>query len=459
MEIYEIGEILLGIGFLICIIAFIGLIVALVRKRHRVHWVLGFFFSISLFIIGGVVSTTYETEEAKKRVETRKEIKIIEREISSLKNKRERIKEEYSEIDKVFHLIGEAKQIEFRVLDADAKFLKGTPVVYKGKIVQIQKRSNATDIRLRVGEETDSIIYLEYNDVVKGVYEDDIITICGVIKGYKTYKSIAGWKVTLPLINVEILSKGRLIEEKRKLTQRMEELKFQEMDIKNQIINYEKEIKDKEEMKEGEKTSIELLKHDDPAKVPIGFVEAVEKSNLEIAYQYWQDKELAKDAAQALMKKEKEWGKWGPIMTVHHIGEINPEKYLIMVPFHLQGNANFAKYLVKCFNGGWLIISQEFQEEKEEHEQTEETKEGNSWYPEQVLDEGIKEYTEAIELGIGGNEIYYNRGLLYLHKKEFDKAIADFIEAGGQVPYTEEALQQAKKMKKLVETGENQSRE
>jgi len=113
---------------------------------------------------------------------------------------------------------------------------------------------------------------------------------------------------------------------------------------------------------------IESLEYNWPSDVVIGFVEAVEKSNLEIAYQYWQDKELAKDAAQALMKKEKEWGKWGPMMTVHHIGEINPEEYLIMVPFHLQGNANFAKYLVKRFNGGWLIISQEFQEEEVEKE-------------------------------------------------------------------------------------------
>jgi len=452
MEIYEIGENLVILGIFLGMITFLGLIIALIKRKYRLYFGLSFLLSIVLFIGGEILSTHYQTEEVREKAQIRGKIKKLEKE-------NQEIEREVAEIFEIIDLIDEAELIEFRVLDADAKFLKGTPVVYKGKIVQIQKRSNATDIRLRVGEETDSIIYLEYNDVVKGVYEDDIITICGVIKGYKTYKSIAGWKVTLPLINVEILSKGRLIEEKRKLTQRMEELKFQEMDIKNQIINYEKEIKDKEGIKEGEKTSIEPLKHDDPAKVPIGFVEAVEKSNLEIAYQYWQDKELAKDAAQTLMKKEKEWGKWGPIMTVHHIGEINPEKYLIMVPFHLQGNANFAKYLVKCFNGGWLIISQEFQEEKEEHEQTEETKEGNSWYPEQVLDKGIKEYTEAIELGIGGDEIYYNRGLLYLHKKEFDKAIADFIEAGDQVPYAEEALQQAKKMKKLVETGENQSRE
>ena len=113
---------------------------------------------------------------------------------------------------------------------------------------------------------------------------------------------------------------------------------------------------------------IQSLKYDDPADVAIGFVNTVENDNLEIAYEYWQNKELAKESAQALMEKEKEWGKWGPMMTVHHIGEINPEKYLIMVPFQLQGNANFAKYLVKRFNGGWLIISQEFQEEEVEKE-------------------------------------------------------------------------------------------
>jgi len=356
MEIYEMGELLLGIGGLVFLITLIGLIVALIRKKNRRAWALVFFGSLALIVSGGVMQN-YKTEEAVRRVETRKEIKMLEREMSSLKSTEKQIKKRCSEIKEILALTGEAKQIEFRVLNADAEFLKGTPVVYKGKIVQLQKGNKRMDIRLRVGEEANDIIYLEYNDVVKGVYKDDIITICGIVKGFKTYKSIAAWKITLPLINVKVLSKNGLAEEKRRLTQKMEELESQEMDIKNQIINYEKEMKDREGIKKGKKTS------------------------------------------------------------------------------------------------------QTFSFKPKEHEQIEETKEGDSWYPEQVLDEGIKEYTEAIELGVGGDEIYYNRGLLYLHKKEFDKAIADFTEVRDNLPYAEEALQQAEKMKKLAETGENQPSE
>ena len=91
-----------------------------------------------------------------------------------------------------------------------------------------------------------------------------------------------------------------------------------------------------------------------------------------------------------------------------------------------------------------------------EQEQIKQIENWNSWYPPEVLDEGIKAYTEAIEKGVGGFEVYYNRGLLYLQKKEFDKAIADFTKVRDNLPYAEEALQQAEKMKKLVETGENQ---
>lgn len=109
---------------------------------------------------------------------------------------------------------------------------------------------------------------------------------------------------------------------------------------------------------------IELLKHDDPAEVAIGFVNAVERDNLEIAYEYWQGKELAKESAQVLIEKEKEWGKWGPVMTVHHIGEVTPEEYLIWVPFlhsKFAWEAVFGLYQVKRFDGRWLITSQKFQ--------------------------------------------------------------------------------------------------
>lgn len=109
---------------------------------------------------------------------------------------------------------------------------------------------------------------------------------------------------------------------------------------------------------------IQSLKYDDPAEVAVGFVNAVENDNLKIAYEYWQDKELAKESSQALVEREEEWGKWGPVMTVHHIQKISPEEYLVSVPywdeeFH-EGRA-FARYQVKRFDSRWLITCQELQ--------------------------------------------------------------------------------------------------
>lgn len=105
---------------------------------------------------------------------------------------------------------------------------------------------------------------------------------------------------------------------------------------------------------------IQSLKYDNPAEVAYSFVETVENNNLETACEYWHNKDLARDAIQVLIEKEKIWGKSVGIITVHHIHEISPEEYSILIPYLNNG---FAQYQVRRFDNCWLIVSQEFQEE------------------------------------------------------------------------------------------------
>jgi len=55
------------------------------------------------------------------------------------------------------------------------------------------------------------------------------------------------------------------------------------------------------------------------------------------------------------------------------------------------------------------------------------------------LDQGIADYTSAIQADANYVEAYFNRGILYFNNGEFDKAIADFEEVLRRKPDNAEA--------------------
>ena len=55
------------------------------------------------------------------------------------------------------------------------------------------------------------------------------------------------------------------------------------------------------------------------------------------------------------------------------------------------------------------------------------------------LDQGIADYTSAIQADANCVEAYFNRGILYFNNGEFDKAIADFEEVLRRKPDNAEA--------------------
>jgi len=144
MEIYQIGEILLGVSGLLFFITLIPFIISLIKKRRRLFW-LGIFLSSFIALgVGGWLSETYKTEEAEMRVKTRHKISELESRITDQREKVNELKRKTEDVSKLITMIEESKTIEYRVIDADANFMKGTPLFYTGKVVQIEKSKNET---------------------------------------------------------------------------------------------------------------------------------------------------------------------------------------------------------------------------------------------------------------------------------------------------------------------------
>lgn len=97
--------------------------------------------------------------------------------------------------------------ISFKELDKNADKYIGIRVTFQGKIVQIVERRGNTDIRMDVKKSEyfwDDTIYVQYSGTTDAL-EDDIIQIWGEIKGNYTYDTIAGWKITLPLVQAKYI--------------------------------------------------------------------------------------------------------------------------------------------------------------------------------------------------------------------------------------------------------------
>jgi len=187
-------EIFRIISVLAPLITLIIFVIALVRKRRRLLWFGIFLSSLIVIGLGGWLSGFYfKTEEA----EIRAKIDKLEHKIKG------------EDFNNLITMIKESKTIEYRIIDADANFMKGTPLFYTGKVVQIEKSKNETHIRLQISDDFDEVVYVKYDKLTKEVYKDDTVTVCGELKGYEQYESVAGWTVPLPFIKAKVITQGK----------------------------------------------------------------------------------------------------------------------------------------------------------------------------------------------------------------------------------------------------------
>ena len=96
--------------------------------------------------------------------------------------------------------------MSYKVLNKNPDNLVGQRIKLNGEIMQIQEDSGKTFMLLSVtnmgyGYWDDNVAV--FYDGTADIYEDDIITVWGVIDGKFAYKSQAGWDITVPRVNAE----------------------------------------------------------------------------------------------------------------------------------------------------------------------------------------------------------------------------------------------------------------
>lgn len=102
-----------------------------------------------------------------------------------------------------------AKEIRFAELNKNPEKYYDVFVQYTGEILQIMEDSSSTVMRLAVTKESygysyNDVIYITYDGTTEFV-DEDIVTVYGLIKGSHTYESQAGYQISLPLLEAEII--------------------------------------------------------------------------------------------------------------------------------------------------------------------------------------------------------------------------------------------------------------
>lgn len=104
-----------------------------------------------------------------------------------------------------------AKSIEYAQLKKDPNKYSGQYAKYTGEIVQILEDGNNTVIRLAVtkddfGYNFGDIVFVKYQGTTDYV-EKDIVTVYGTLDGSYTYKSQAGWDISVPSMSADFFDK------------------------------------------------------------------------------------------------------------------------------------------------------------------------------------------------------------------------------------------------------------
>jgi tetratricopeptide (TPR) repeat protein len=104
--------------------------------------------------------------------------------------------------------VAKTRVIPYNELDSRADDLKGTPIEIRGEVAQLIATGLFTTTyaaRLNTRSFTDTV-YLVFRENPADLVEGDRIVVYGTVDGYQSYTSIAGWRITIPKVNVEYYS-------------------------------------------------------------------------------------------------------------------------------------------------------------------------------------------------------------------------------------------------------------
>lgn len=102
-----------------------------------------------------------------------------------------------------------AMEIRFAELKKNPEKHTGSYIKYQGEILQIMEDETSSVIRLAVtkdsyGYDLNEIVYITYDETTKFV-DEDVVTVYGTVLGSHSYESQAGYNITLPYIEADII--------------------------------------------------------------------------------------------------------------------------------------------------------------------------------------------------------------------------------------------------------------
>lgn len=104
--------------------------------------------------------------------------------------------------------IATTQRVDFKTLDSQASELKGKPVQIEGRILQLVETgffttTYAARVEVSPGSFGMDAVYVIFKEKPEGLAEDDRIVVYGIADGHHSYRSIAGWQITIPKIQAE----------------------------------------------------------------------------------------------------------------------------------------------------------------------------------------------------------------------------------------------------------------
>lgn len=116
----------------------------------------------------------------------------------------------FTQEEKIAQFKKQTKTPNYNQLKKNPDNFTGTQAIYKGKVLQALEKDGVTDLRISVKNmgygiwSSTDVIYVTYAGKTSAV-EDSVITVYGTIMGNHTYKSQAGWDISVPMMMAEMI--------------------------------------------------------------------------------------------------------------------------------------------------------------------------------------------------------------------------------------------------------------
>ena len=115
-----------------------------------------------------------------------------------------------TDAEKVAEYGRQAAKISYAMLVKNPSRYQGQRVRYLGKIFHIEEEGSSTAMQVNVTSQGwgmwDDQIMVSYRGQTEFV-QGDLVWVCGTVRGPMTYTSVAGWNITVPLIDAEFLGR------------------------------------------------------------------------------------------------------------------------------------------------------------------------------------------------------------------------------------------------------------